>query len=102
MSWETAPREVQQYYDEGPRRAIAVKATTPYTVVVTFDDGQVRAYDYTGKFTGILSEINDPEVFKKVYIDKTNAIAWDTSRGHMDFSADSVYIYGRNVATSPQ
>ena len=97
MNWKDAPLEVERYFDEGPHKAKSVQAMTPYTVVVTFDDGMVKAYDYTGKFTGVLSEINDPEVFKKVYIDDTNAIAWDTSRGHMDFSADSVYIYGRNV-----
>ena len=97
MNWKDAPLEVERYFDEGPHKAKSVQAMTPYTVVFTFDDGMVKAYDYTGKFTGVLSEINDPEVFKKVYIDDTNAIAWDTSRGHMDFSADSVYIYGRNL-----
>ena len=100
MSWKTAPREVERYFEEGPRKAVSVRAMTPYTVIVTYDDGAVRAYDYSGKFTGVLSEINDPEVFKKVYIDDTNAIAWDTSRGHMDFSADSVYIYGQDMQTA--
>ena len=95
MSWKNAPKEVQKYYEEEPRKAISVVAKTPYLVSVAFDDGVTKEYDYSKVFTGVLSEIRDPEVFSRVYIDDMNSIAWDTPKGHMDFSADSVYIYGK-------
>ena len=95
MSWKNAPKEVQKYYEEGPRKAISVVAETPYLVSVAFDDGVTKEYDYSKVFTGVLSESRDPEVFSRVYIDDMNTIAWDTPKGHMDFSADSVYIYGK-------
>ena len=91
----TLSAEVQKYYEEGPRKAISVVAEAPYLVSVAFDDGVTKEYDYSKTFTGVLSEIRDPEIFSKVYIDDMNSIAWDTPKGHMDFSADSVYIYGR-------
>ena len=91
----TLSAEVQKYYEEGPRKAISVVAEAPYLVSVAFDDGVTKEYDYSKAFTGVLSEIRDPEIFSKVYIDDINSIAWDTPKGHMDFSADSVYIYGR-------
>ena len=91
----TLSAEVQKYYEEGPRKAISVVAEAPYLVSVAFDDGVTKEYDYSKVFTGVLSEIRDPEVFSRVYIDDMNSIAWDTPKGHMDFSADSVYIYGR-------
>ena len=91
----TLSAEVQKYYEEGPRKAISVVAEAPYLVSVAFDDGVTKEYDYSKAFTGVLSEIRDPEIFSKVYIDDMNSIAWDTPKGHMDFSADSVYIYGR-------
>ena len=91
----TLSAEVQKYYEEGPRKAISVVAETQYLVSVAFDDGVTKEYDYSKVFTGVLSEIRDPEVFSRVYIDDMNYIAWDTPKGHMDFSADSVYIYGR-------
>ena len=70
-------------------------AETPYLVSVAFDDGVTKEYDYSKVFIGVLSEIRDPEIFSRVYIDDMNSIAWDTTKGHMDFSADSVYIYGK-------
>ncbi len=91
----TLSAEVQKYYEEGPRKAISVVAEAPYLVSVAFDDGVTKEYDYSKVFTGVLSEIRDPEVFSRVYIDDMNSIAWDTPKGHMDFSADSVYIYGK-------
>ena len=91
----TLSAEVQKYYEEGPRKAISVVAEAPYLVSVAFDDGVTKEYDYSKAFTGVLSEIRDPEIFSKVYIDDMNSIAWDTPKGHMDFSADSVYIYGK-------
>ena len=91
----TLSAEVQKYYEEGPRKAISVVAEKPYLVSVAFDDGVTKEYDYSKVFTGVLSEIRDPEVFSRVYIDDMNSIAWDTPKGHMDFSADSVYIYGK-------
>ena len=91
----TLSAEVQKYYEEGPRKTISVVAETPYLVSVAFDDGVTKEYDYSKVFTGVLSEIRDPEIFSRVYIDDMNSIAWDTPKGHMDFSADSVYIYGK-------
>ena len=45
MNWKDAPLEVERYFDEGTHKAKSVQALTPYTVVVTFDDGMVKAYD---------------------------------------------------------
>ena len=99
MTWNTAPEEVKEYFNAGPHKAISVVAESPYNVVVTFDDGMRKRYDYTGKFTGVLSILNDPELFQHVYLDDSSSISWDTPNGHMDFSADTVYIYGQPVNT---
>ena len=29
-----------------------------------------------------------------------HSICWDTSKGHMDFSSDTVYIYGKTIPAS--
>ena len=51
--------------------------------------------------TGFLSsQENRPSVTQKVYLDDTHSICWDTSRGHMDFSSDTVYIYGKTVPSA--
>ena len=97
MSWKNAPPEVQAYFKNGARTPVHVRAVEPFVVSVTFDDGVTKEYDYTEKFTGILSEIKEPDIFSKVYLDDTHSICWDTSKGHMDFSSDTVYIYGKTV-----
>ena len=99
MSWENAPQEVNAYFQSGPHRPVSVRAIKPYLVSVTFDNGVTKTYDYSGKFTGILSDLNDPALFQQVYLDDTHSIAWDTPKGHMDFSSDTVYIYGETHAS---
>ena len=90
----TLSAEVQKYYEEGPRKAISVVAETPYLVSVAFDDGVTKEYDYSKVFTGVLSEIRDPEVFSRVYIDDMNSIAWDTTK-LIWISAQTVCIFMR-------
>ncbi len=99
MSWNTAPAEVQAYYKNGIRKPVSVVAGKPYVISVTFDDGVTKEYDYSDIFTGILAEIKNPSIFPNVYLDDTHSIAWDTPKGHMDFSSDTVYIYGKTIAS---
>lgn len=88
------PVEVQKYLENGPRKVEAVHTKMPYIVIAKFDDGVLKKYDMEPELTGVLSALKDYELFKKVYVDDTGSIAWDTPNGHIDTSKDTIYIYG--------
>lgn len=89
------PAEVREYFQHGPHRVVAVRAKEPYVIIAEFDDGAVREYDMEPCLTGVLSDLRNEAIFSQVYVDDIDAIAWDTPAGHIDTSADTVYIYGK-------
>ncbi|MEG1523865.1 MAG: DUF2442 domain-containing protein [Clostridia bacterium] len=88
------PAEVTAYLENGPRSVKSVHAKAPYIIVAQFDDGVLKEYDMGPELTGVLASLKDFELFKKVYVDDTGSIAWDSPEGHIDTSKDTVYIYG--------
>lgn len=67
-----------------------VKALDGYRVWIRFDDGvqgEVDLYDLVGK--GVFAAWNDPEEFKKVFIDpESHTLAWP---GGIDLAPDALY-----------
>lgn len=95
MAYEGYPQEVAAYLQSGAKRAISVKAIRPYVIVAEFEDGVAKEYDMSLTLYGVLSCLKDYSLFRRVYLDDTNSIAWDTPSGHIDTSKDTVYIYGK-------
>lgn len=91
------PAEVREYFQHGPHRAVAVRVKQPYVIIAEYDDGAVREYDMAPCLTGVLSVLRNEKIFAQVFVDDMDAIAWDTPAGHIDTSADTVYIYGKPV-----
>jgi len=91
------PPEVLAYLSQGPRRVVSVRVKDDYVIIAEFDDGAVREYDMEPCLTGMLSVLRDKAVFAGVHVDDLDAIAWDTAAGHIDTSADTVYIYGKTL-----
>lgn len=94
-AYEGYPAEVAAYLKSGAKRAVSVDAARPYIIIARFEDGAIREYDMQGKLFGMLSGLQDYELSRRVYLDDTNSIAWDTPDGHIDTSKDTVYIYGK-------
>jgi hypothetical protein len=91
------PKEIAEYFKNGPRNVIKVWSKEPYTIVAEFDDGIIKASDLTDDLTGIMAILKDYNIFKTVSIDENGSIAWNTANGHIDISKDNIYIYGKTL-----
>lgn len=101
MEMEKTPKEVAEYLNNGRKKAVSVKAISPYVISVEFEDGQIRESDLSADLYGELQNLRKWDVFKTVYLDDKNAIAWDTATGHVDMCKDYLYIYGEQLNGKP-
>lgn len=95
--------KVAEYLSKGRKKLVGVTAGKDYTLLLHYDGEPVRMYNVRplikpGTVFGIL---DDPEKFRKVYIDDEGAVAWDIdstldSRIHwnnkIDICPDSLYM----------
>lgn len=67
---------------------IAVKAEPGYCLLVQFRDGlSGRVQFVTDELTGALAPLQDPDFFRKVFVDG-GAVAWP---GDIDLAPDAMY-----------
>lgn len=100
------PAEVREYFAAGRKIAQRVRPGEDYSVYVAYDDGAIRKYDIAPHMRNSLGILKDRAIFERVYIDDEGAIAWDVDpnldsslhwENHIDFDADTIYIYGGKV-----
>jgi len=98
------PKEVREYFQTGRRKLKKIIPNAGYSLMLEFDNGDVRIYELEGKLTGVLSALKDIDKFNEVFINEQGNIAWDIDNNvdsdviysnRIDLCADSAYIYGR-------
>jgi len=98
------PNEVRRYFASGKRKLVKVSANDDYSLMLWFNDDEVRVYELADRLTGVLTVLKDLEKFKDVFIDSWGNIAWDIDKhvdssivynNRIDLSADNAYIYGK-------
>ena len=92
------PKDVKEYFENGPRKVIKVWTQKPYTLFAEFDDGVIKLSDLTNDLTGVMEVLKDYNIFENVTIDENGSIAWNTSNGTIDISKDNIYIYGKTFS----
>lgn len=99
-------QKAAEYFASGRRRATAVKPLPDKSLLVTFDNDEVRVYDMAPAIRPgtVFAFLADDEAFGRVYIDENNDIAWDIDpavdsalvwSNKVDISADACYLEGR-------
>jgi len=70
-------------------RVVDVKASEDYTLIVTFDNGEVRIFDVKPYLDrGIFVELKNPVYFKTVKV-IAGTVSWNDKQ---DFCPDTVYL----------
>ena len=93
------------YFATGRRRAKKVAARPDKTLLVTFDNDEMRVYDMGPCIQPgtVFSFLADDDAFRRAYIDENNDIAWDVDpsidskivwNNKVDISADTCYLEG--------
>ncbi|HHX61505.1 MAG TPA: DUF2442 domain-containing protein [Epulopiscium sp.] len=72
-----------------------------YSLIVYFDNKEIRIYDMADNLYGVFEILKDEKKFKEVFIDESGNIAWDIDKNmdsnvywnnRIDICKDAVYI----------
>lgn len=67
---------VKKYF-ENPRKIKNVKPIENYTLLLTFDNGEIKKYSMVDELTGVFSVLKNKEKFDQVFINDVGNIAWN-------------------------
>lgn len=92
-----------EYYASGKKKITAVEACEDFTLLLSFDNGELRRYDCKPllKSGTVFEPFISYDNFKRVYLDKANVVSWDIDpnvdsdkvwRNKVDICPDSCYI----------
>lgn len=98
-----------RYFSNGRRRVVAVRAKPDYTLVLTFDNGEMRSLDCRPEFTdgSLFMRLASPSDFERVFVDAAGNIAWDIDptvdseivwNNRIDFCRDACYLKSVPIA----
>ncbi|KKM10752.1 hypothetical protein SY88_11705 [Clostridiales bacterium PH28_bin88] len=89
----------KKYFETGIKKATRVEARPDYTLVVEFNNGEIRKYHMKDKLYGVFEPLKDWNKFKRVFISKGNgAITWELDGRILDICPDSIYLKGSDGA----
>lgn len=91
-------RPMAEYFAAGRRRIVSVSPAADQILILTFDNGEIRAYDCKPhiKPGTVFSPLADPMCFNRVYLDEAGSVAWD-----IDPTLDSQVHWDNKVDLSP-
>ena len=91
-------RKTAEYYANGRKKIVAVKANTNFTLTITFDNGENRIYDMRPllKKGTVFEKFLNITDFRRVYVDKQHCISWD-----IDPNIDSNKVWNNKVDLCP-
>ena len=87
-----------EYFAKGRRRITAVKPGPDFTLILTFDNGEVRQLDMKPVLLPgtVFAPFAKKENFDRVYLDDTHSVAWD-----IDPAIDSNVVWSNKVDICP-
>ena len=89
-------QEVKDYFAHGQKKITKIVAKSDYQLILYYSDDSVKLYDLSGSLHGIFEKLEDEELFSKVFIDDSGAIAWD-----LDPTVDSSLVWSNRIDICP-
>ena len=69
--------DVVKKYFENPKKIKSVKPIEEYTLLITFDNGEIKKYDMEKELTGVFSALRSKNKFSQVFINDVGNVAWN-------------------------
>lgn len=79
-------------YFKNARKIKEVKPIENYTLLLTFDNGEIKKYSMDKDLTGVFTILKDKEKFNSVFLDEVGNVAWN-----IDSSIDSNVYYDNRI-----
>lgn len=92
-------------------RIISVIPNDDYTLLIKFDNGEVRIYEMKDSLFGVFETLKNIKKFKEVFIDEHGNIAWDRDNNidsnihwnnRIDICKDAIYLESKLIASQSQ
>ena len=86
------------YFAAGRRTIVSVTASSNFTVLLLFDNGEWRSLDLKSIIQPgtVFAFLADPSNFDRVYLDENKCVSWD-----IDPNVDSTKVWSNKVDLSP-
>lgn len=86
------------YFAGGKKRITAVRPNDNFTLTLSFDSGEWRLYDVRPLIQKgtVFEPLADMGIFRRVYVDDMNCIAWDINP-----AIDSGTVWGNKIDLCP-
>lgn len=91
-------RAYAEYYASGKKKITNVEACEDFTLILSFDNGELRRYDCKPllKPGTVFEPFISYENFKRVYLDDAHVVSWD-----IDPNVDSEKVWNNKVDICP-
>ncbi|WP_297424669.1 DUF2442 domain-containing protein [Clostridium sp.] len=89
-------------------RIISVTPNEDYTLLIKFDNGEIRIYEMKDSLFGVFEILKDIKKFKEVFIDEHGNIAWDRDNNidsnihwnnRIDICKEAIYLESKLIAS---
>ena len=92
-----APK-MAEYFAAGRRRIVAVTADADRSLILRFDNGELRRFDMAPliRAGSVFGFLENPGNFQRVYLDDERCVSWD-----IDPNVDSRKVWRNKVDLSP-
>lgn len=88
-------------YFENPRKIKIVKPIENYTLLLTFDNGEVKKYNMSDELNGVFSVLKNKQKFDTVFLNDVGNVAWNINdsidssvhwENQIDLCKDMLYL----------
>lgn len=107
MSNSLISKELKDY-NKCTKKILRVTPKDDYSLILLFDNNELRIYDMADKLFGVFEILKDIEKFSQVFIDEFGNIAWDKDNSidsnviwnnRIDICKDSIYLNSIPIST---
>lgn len=97
--------KVKEYF-KNSRKIKNVQPLDNYTLLLVFDNGEVKKYEMANELTGVFSILKDKNKFNSVFINNVGNIAWNIDNNidssvhwdnQIDLCKDMLYLESESV-----
>ena len=91
-------RKMAEYFASGRKRITKVVPRNDFTLVLSFDNGEIRLYDARPLLQAgtVFAPFRDWNNFRRVYLDEDHSVCWD-----IDPNVDSNEVWDNKVDLCP-
>ncbi len=83
--------KVKEYF-KNPRKIKGLTALENYTLLITFDNGEIKTFDMSNELTGVFAVLKNKDKFTQAFLNDVGNVAWN-----IDDTVDSTTHWNNQI-----